>query len=92
LVKRPEFQTETLPDRKVMFTNRDNNNLVNKRASHLLFGEKVKFLNNVAYVDLQSRIEAEKSTLDVYEAFARDFDALDDGPEPAFERPIRKKQ
>jgi hypothetical protein len=60
---------------RIMFTNYDDVNSVNKRASYVCFGSLSRFLgehlhNHTAYY-------AEKSTRKVYEAIEKDFDAFE---------------
>ena len=63
----------------IYFTNRDNHNRINKRASRLIFGTEHMFFpetgNEIHYLDNGSYVE--KSTRDVYGALSVDFDALD---------------
>lgn len=62
--------------RAVMFTNFENRNTVNKKASHLFFGSHDKFLIQPIIGDpTESYIEM--STRNVYDALDKDFDALE---------------
>ena len=56
-------------NKKILFTNYENNNNVNKRISKVLFGGEQEFRGGESIFG-----NYERSTRDVYEAFARDFD------------------
>lgn len=65
----------------VCFTNFENNNLVNKRASRLFFGHDAEFSSgrsNVMGNLISGRVYFEKSTRSVYDAFERDFDSIEE--------------
>lgn len=60
----------------VMFTNFGDRNTINKKASKLFIGDLVHFTNSVPLGQPESRY-FEKSVSNVYEAFEKDFEALE---------------
>jgi hypothetical protein len=61
----------------VMFTNFEDRNTINKKASRLLFGHKDKFLHQSIYGN-PTVSYAEKSVRDVYKALEMDFEPLEE--------------
>ena len=61
----------------IMFTNFENRNTINKKASRLLFRKHAEFLDRSALGDPLTKY-AEKSIRDVYGALQMDFDPLDE--------------
>jgi hypothetical protein len=64
----------------VLFTNYEDINRVNKKASRLFFGDFESFLPGEPFIhgNPKGPFYCEKSVRDVYEALALDFDALED--------------
>ena len=60
-----------------MFTNFENRNTINKKASRLLFRKHAEFLDRSALGDPLTKY-TEKSIRDVYGALQMDFDPLDE--------------
>lgn len=65
------------PFRSVMFTNFEDINSINKRASHLVFGTFDKFQGESVYGTPVGGHFIEKSVRTVYDALERDFAALE---------------
>jgi hypothetical protein len=64
-------------NRAVMFTNFGDINTVNKRASNQFFNDPSHFLESTLYRPPGSGSYGEKSVRAVYEAFEKDFDAVE---------------
>ena len=60
-----------------MFTNYNNLNTINKKASNLFREHSRAFLDNYISDNINSGFYAEKSTRSVYDALNMDFDALE---------------
>jgi hypothetical protein len=64
--------------KSVLLTNFGDSNRINKVASRLFFGDSTRLLGVTSLGDpLESNFYCEKSTRDVYEALALDFDAIE---------------
>jgi hypothetical protein len=64
--------------KNVLFTNFGDPNTVNKRAGNLLLGDPNAFLKGRDAVKTERRRYFEKSERDVYQAFAQDFDEVEE--------------
>jgi hypothetical protein len=63
--------------KSVMFTNYGDHNIINKKASKLLFGSYSEFIARAIVGDPLDTGLIEKSTRNVYDAFEQDFAALE---------------
>jgi hypothetical protein len=70
---------------RVMFTNFEDRNTINKKAAHLFFDSNDTFLDKATWGDLRSSYY-EKSIRNVYQAFEMDFDSLE--TTSVFDKPL----
>jgi hypothetical protein len=64
--------------RAVLFTNYENRNVINKKASHLFFRNPSQFLPPQLPIWSNNTYYCEKSTESVYDALERDFDSVEE--------------